>query len=176
MFQNSLEVYVASDLGNTTHRLCVHGQSTWPFLASNSYVYWERLLSYSRCCATHFTCITHSITTTTVMKWLLLLAFCGWDESFREIKWAGIWTPMVYSFWSYPQSWLFFFLLNVYFWERENERGSRVGAERETESEAGSRLWAVTIEPDMGLRPTDWDHDLSWSRTLNQLSHPDAPK
>ena len=38
------------------------------------------------------------------------------------------------------------------------------GAEREgdTESEAGSRLWAVSTEPDMGLRPTNgeimtWD-------------------
>ena len=31
------------------------------------------------------------------------------------------------------------------------------GAEREgdTESEAGSRLWAVSTEPDMGLEPTD---------------------
>ena len=34
---------------------------------------------------------------------------------------------------------------------------SRGGAEREgdTESEAGSRLRAVTIEPDAGLKPVD---------------------
>ena len=33
------------------------------------------------------------------------------------------------------------------------------GSEREgdTESEAGSRLWAVTTEPDAGLELTDWD-------------------
>ena len=39
----------------------------------------------------------------------------------------------------------------IYFWERVSV--SEGGAEREgdTESEAGSRLWAVITEPDMGL-------------------------
>ena len=34
---------------------------------------------------------------------------------------------------------------------------SRGGAESngDTESEAGSRLWAVSTEPDMGLKPTN---------------------
>ena len=34
---------------------------------------------------------------------------------------------------------------------------SRGGAEREgdTESEAGFRLWAVSTEPDVGLKPTN---------------------
>ena len=43
----------------------------------------------------------------------------------------------------------------IYFWEREST--SRGGAEREgdTESETGSRLWAVSTEPDAGLEPTD---------------------
>ena len=37
--------------------------------------------------------------------------------------------------------------------ERERERESGGGAEREgdTESETGSRLWAVSTEPDVGL-------------------------
>ena len=43
--------------------------------------------------------------------------------------------------------------------ERETERQSmsQGGAEREggTESEAGSRLWAVSTEPDAGLQPTN---------------------
>ena len=43
--------------------------------------------------------------------------------------------------------------------EREGERQSmsREGAEREgdTESEAGSRLRAVSTEPDVGLEPTN---------------------
>ena len=41
--------------------------------------------------------------------------------------------------------------------ERERESTSRGGAEREgdTESEAGSRLRAVSTEPDAGLEPTD---------------------
>ena len=64
----------------------------------------------------------------------------------------------------------------IYF---EKERESRKGAEREgdTESEAGSRLRAGSTEPDAGGRTHEpRDHDLSQSRTLNQLSHPGAPK
>ena len=39
----------------------------------------------------------------------------------------------------------------IYFWDRESM--NRGGAEREgdTESEAGSRLWAISPEPDSGL-------------------------
>ena len=49
----------------------------------------------------------------------------------------------------------FFFLVFTYCWERERQSTSRGGAEREgdTESEAGSRLWAVSTEPDAGLEP-----------------------
>ena len=41
--------------------------------------------------------------------------------------------------------------------ERERQRASREGAEREgdTESEAGSRLWALRTEPDTGFKLTD---------------------
>ena len=37
---------------------------------------------------------------------------------------------------------------------RERQRACRGGAEREgdTESEAGSRFWAVSTEPDVGLK------------------------
>ena len=47
------------------------------------------------------------------------------------------------------------------------------GAEREgdTESKAGSRLRAVSTEPDVGLELMD----LSRSRMLNRLNHPGAP-
>ena len=48
---------------------------------------------------------------------------------------------------------------NVCLFLRESERQSMSGggAEREgdTESEAGSRLWAVSTEPDAGLEPTN---------------------
>ena len=42
-----------------------------------------------------------------------------------------------------------------YFWERQSK--SRGGAEKEgeTESKAGSRLWAVSTESDAGLKPTN---------------------
>ena len=51
---------------------------------------------------------------------------------------------------------LFYFFI-VYLFLRERERVSREGAEREgdTESEAGSRLRAVSTEPDAGLEPTN---------------------
>ena len=41
----------------------------------------------------------------------------------------------------------------MFIFERERQSMSGGGAEREThtESEAGSRLWAVSMEPDMGL-------------------------
>ena len=56
---------------------------------------------------------------------------------------------------------------------------SRGGAERkgDTESKVGPRLWAVGTEPNAGLELTDcWDQDLSRIWTLNELSHPGAPK
>ena len=51
----------------------------------------------------------------------------------------------------------FFNFFNVYLFLREREHTSRGGAEREgdTESEAGSRLRAVSTEPDAGLKPTN---------------------
>ena len=60
----------------------------------------------------------------------------------------------------------------VFIFERETERqsGIRGGEDREgdTESEAGSRLQAVSTEPKMGLELTDpRDHDLSQSWMLN---------
>ena len=46
---------------------------------------------------------------------------------------------------------------NVYFWDTERQSMNGGGAEREgdTESEAGSRLWAISPEPDAGLELTD---------------------
>ena len=52
------------------------------------------------------------------------------------------------------------------------------GAEREgdTESEAGSRIRAVSTEPNVGLEPTNCEIiDLSRSQELNRLSHPGVP-
>ena len=49
---------------------------------------------------------------------------------------------------------LFFF--NVYFWERDRMSGRGAGW-WDTESEAGSWLWAVNTEPDTGLELTDWE-------------------
>ena len=45
----------------------------------------------------------------------------------------------------------------IYFWDRERHSMNGGGSEREegTESEAGSRLWAVNTEPDAGLELTD---------------------
>ena len=45
----------------------------------------------------------------------------------------------------------------IYFWDRDKQSMNRGGSEREgdTESEAGSRLWAVSTEPDVGLKLTN---------------------
>ena len=49
------------------------------------------------------------------------------------------------------------FLTFIYFWDRERQSMNRGRAERgwDTESEAGSRLWAISPEPDAGLELTD---------------------
>ena len=50
-----------------------------------------------------------------------------------------------------------FFYVYLFLKDTERQRTSRGGAEREgdTESKAGSRLWAVSTEPDAGLKLTD---------------------
>ena len=52
------------------------------------------------------------------------------------------------------------------FWEREGDRQSMSGkgAERkgDTESKAGSRLWAVTTESNVGLEAMD-DEIMTWA-------------
>ena len=53
---------------------------------------------------------------------------------------------------------LFFLKMFLFIFERENRQStSRGGAEREgdTDSEAGSKLRAVSTEPDVGLEPTN---------------------
>ena len=44
----------------------------------------------------------------------------------------------------------------IYFWQSEKQSMSGGGAEREgdTESEAGSRFWTVSTEPDAGFELT----------------------
>ena len=45
----------------------------------------------------------------------------------------------------------------IYFWDRGRQSMNGGGSEREgdTESETGSRLWAVSTEPDVGLELTN---------------------
>ena len=45
----------------------------------------------------------------------------------------------------------------IYFWDRERQNMSREEAEREgdTECEAGSKLWAVSTEPNAELKATN---------------------
>ena len=74
-------------------------------------------------------------------------------------------TPQPLRMWLYLEiRWFFFFVFfNVYLLlrerEREREGGSKGGAEREgdTEPEAGSRLRAVSTEPNAGLEPTNYE-------------------
>ena len=71
-----------------------------------------------------------------------------------------------------------FFLMFIYFWEREREREresmSWGGVERERETQNPKEA------PDSKLEPTSSEiltlAKLSQSPTLNQLSHPGAPK
>ena len=73
---------------------------------------------------------------------------------------------------------LFYFI----FWEKEREREretehewGRAEREGDTESEVGYRLWADSRASRGARTHGPLHHDLSWSQTLNQLSHPGAP-
>ena len=61
--------------------------------------------------------------------------------------------------------------------KRERESGGQVEGEGDTESDAGSRIQAVSIEPDVGLELTNREITI-WAKvgTLNQLSHTGAPE
>ena len=71
--------------------------------------------------------------------------------------------------------------MSTYFWDRERQSVSGEGAEREgdTESEAGSKLWAVSTEPDVGLEPTNCEimtwaeigHLTDWTTQAPQMRH-----
>ena len=50
----------------------------------------------------------------------------------------------------------------VYFWEAEHEQEG-AERERETESEAGSRLWAVSTVPGAGLELTNREI-MTWAK------------
>ena len=70
----------------------------------------------------------------------------------------------------------FFFLMFIYFWNRETEHEWGRGRER-GRHRIKSRLQALSCQhrAQRGARThKPWDHDLSWSRTVNRLSHPDA--
>ena len=53
----------------------------------------------------------------------------------------------------------------IYFWDRERQSMNEGGSEREgdTESEAGSSLWAVSTEPDTGLELTNCEI-MTWAK------------
>ena len=59
----------------------------------------------------------------------------------------------------------------IYFWDRERQSMNGGGAEREghTESETGSRLRAVSTEPNAGLELTD--HEISTWAEVRRLTH-----
>ena len=76
-------------------------------------------------------------------------------------------------------SFLFYFLMFIYFWETE-----RVCVwAGEGQSETGRQRIRVSLQ-DLSCQHSPqhraqthklWDHDLSWSQTLNRVSHPGAP-
>ena len=79
-----------------------------------------------------------------VVYWNLQHLMKNWD-----------WDPCICLFIIYLKK--FFFSVFIYFWDRERQSMNGGGAEREgdTESETGSRLWAISPEPDAGLELTD---------------------
>ena len=60
--------------------------------------------------------------------------------------------------------------------ERERAKAGERQRERETESETGSRLWAISTEPDVGLKPVNceimtWDEVGYLTNWATQVPH-----
>ena len=60
--------------------------------------------------------------------------------------------------------------------QRQSVSGGRAESKGNTECEAGSRLQAVSTQPDMGLELTKCDIWLELKSGTQPLSHPGAPK
>ena len=106
---------------------------------------------------------------------------CGYNHYFNFCHFDGIrWHLMLGFIFTITRKFehiffKIFFKMFIYSWERQ--RASRGGAEREGDigSKAGSRFWTVSHRAQRGSQSyKSWDCDLSWSQTLNQLSHPGA--
>ena len=71
----------------------------------------------------------------------------GLEPTDREIMtWAEV---------GHPTDWATQAPQRLFIFETEREREQGRAREGDTESETGSRLWAVSTEPDVGLEPTD---------------------
>ena len=71
-------------------------------------------------------------------------------------------------------------MFTYYFWETKGQSACKGWAEREGgRHRIRSRLQALSCQHRAGRGAwthQPWDHDLSWSRTLNRPSHPGAPR
>ena len=79
---------------------------------------------------------------------------CVQTELTCDLGWPLVWAAASLSIHSFIQ---IFFSKFIYFWDRERQSMNGGGSEREgdTESETGSRLWAISPEPDGGLELPD---------------------
>ena len=72
-----------------------------------------------------------------------------------------------------------FFLTFILLLDRDRAWTGEGQREGDTESEAGSRLWAISPEPDAGLNPNPWDCDLSqnqeWDAQPTELPRCPSP-
>ena len=79
-----------------------------------------------------------------------------WERGLETVRNRGTWLAQLVK---HPT------LFSIYFWERESAR-TREG---DTESKAGSRLWAVSTEPDTGLESTN--HKIMTEVKVGHLTH-----
>ena len=73
---------------------------------------------------------------------------------------------------------IIFFFFNIYFWDRERQSMNGGGSER-GRHRIWNRLQALSCQHRARRRARTHgprDHDLSWSRPLNRLSHPGTPQ
>ena len=92
--------------------------------------------------------------------------------------WSLLFHSWFYLFGSFLFSFFLNFFFNVYLFLRQRETEHEWGRVRERgRHRIRSRLQALSCQHRArrgALTHEPWDHDLSWSRMLNRLSHPDA--
>ena len=90
----------------------------------------------------------------------------SWSQKLNWLSHPGAPVNKYFSFWCnlvFFSLFFYCFIIIFLFWERETESEQGRHREGDTESEAGSRLWPVSTQPNAGLELTDYEI-MTWAK------------